>query len=85
MIVDKRTRIATCYLQNIFLGDLQRTCLGDHEHVILSGCRPRAGQPQKTMVRTKNGSSAYPVDLCDVWANLVKDLVVAIDIQKCGG
>ena len=71
----KRTGIATWYL----LGDLQRTCLGDHEHVILSGWRPRAGQPQKTMVRTNNVSSAYPVDLCDVWAKLVKDLVVAID------
>ncbi|MDA8584321.1 hypothetical protein N9L68_08790 [bacterium] len=75
MPYNKTTRHSACYIQNAVLQYLRRTCAGDHGHVILSGLRPRAGQPQKTMMRTENGSASYPVALRVAWAKLALELL----------
>ena len=50
-----------------FLDNLGKRCPGNHTHMPLS-----AWDYKKPHMRTKDGSSAYPLSLCNTWATLIK-------------
>ena len=57
-----------------FLATLNRRCDGTHEHVNLSGWRPR-NKPSKVM-RPTHKAAAYPKQLTGVWAAAVQKHLV---------
>ena len=67
----KSTRLLVAAQAPDFLATLNRRCNGTHEHVNLSGWRPR-NKPSKVMHPTHK-AAAYPKQLTEVWAAAVHE------------
>ena len=73
----KRTRLVTWgpgMQSHSFLVALARRCPGvcaNHGHVNLSGWRPRVDGDIAPEMRTTKGTAAYPLTLCETWADVV--------------
>jgi hypothetical protein len=66
----KSTRLLIAAADNTFLAALSRRCCGTHEHINLSGWKPR-NKPGKVMHPTHK-AAAYPKQLTAVWAASVR-------------